>query len=82
MRNAKSIIILLTIIAVAAALDYFVYFGKGPSSTSKRTTLVDFQSEAASVRIERVGSPAVVLDRGLGGWRLTDPFASGADDQR
>ena len=81
MRNAKSIIILLTIIAVAAALDYFVYFGKGPSSTSKRTTLVDFQSEAASVRIERVGSPAVVLDRGLGGWRLTDPFASGADDQ-
>lgn len=81
MRNAKSIIILLTIIAVAAALDYFVYFGKGPSSTSKRTTLVDFQSEAASVRIERVGSPAVVLDRGLGGWRLTDPFASGADEQ-
>ena len=81
MRNAKSIIILLTIIAVAAALDYFVYFGKGPSSTSKRTTLVDFQSEAVSVRIERVGSPAVVLDRGLGGWRLTDPFASGADEQ-
>ena len=81
MRNAKSIIILLTIIAVAAALDYFVYFGKGPSSTSKRTTLVDFQSEAASVRIERVGSPTVVLDRGLGGWRLTDPFASGADEQ-
>ena len=81
MRNAKSIIILLTIIAVAAALDYFVYFGKGPSSTSKRTTLVDFQSEAASVRIERVGSPAVVLDRGLGGWRLTNPFASGADEQ-
>ena len=81
MRNAKSIIILLTIIAVAAALDYFVYFGKGPSSTSKRTTLVDFQSEAASVRIERVGSPAVVLYRGLGGWRLTDPFASGADEQ-
>ena len=81
MRNAKSIIILLTIIAVAAALDYFVYFGKGPSSTSKRTTLVDFQSEAASVRIERVGSPAVVLDRGLGGWRLTDPFASRADEQ-
>ena len=81
MRNAKSIIILLTIIAVAAALDYFVYFGKGPSSTSKRITLVDFQSEAASVRIERVGSPAVVLDRGLGGWRLTDPFASGADEQ-
>lgn len=81
MRNAKSIIILLTIIAVAAALDYFVYFGKGPSSTSKRTTLVDFQSKAASVRIERVGSPAVVLDRGLGGWRLTDPFASGADEQ-
>ena len=81
MRNAKSIIILLTIIAVAAALDYFVYFGKGPSSTSKRTTLVDFQSEAASVRIERVGSPAVVLDRGLGGWRLTDPFASGAAEQ-
>ena len=81
MRNAKSIIILLTIIAVAAALDYFVYFGKGPSSTSKRTTLVDFQSEAASVRIERVGSPAVVLDRGLGGWRLTDPFTSGADEQ-
>ena len=81
MRNAKSIIILLTIIAVAAALDYLVYFGKGPSSTSKRTTLVDFQSEAASVRIERVGSPAVVLDRGLGGWRLTDPFASGADEQ-
>ena len=81
MRNAKSIIILLTIIAVAAALDYFVYFGKGPSSTSKRTTLVDFQSEAASVRIERVGSPAVVLDHGLGGWRLTDPFASGADEQ-
>lgn len=81
MRNAKSIIILLTIIAVAAALDYFVYFGKGPSSTSKRTTLVDFQSEAASVRIERIGSPAVVLDRGLGGWRLTDPFASGADEQ-
>lgn len=81
MRNAKSIIILLTIIAVAAALDYFVYFGKGPSSTSKRTTLVDFQSEAASIRIERVGSPAVVLDRGLGGWRLTDPFASGADEQ-
>ena len=81
MRNAKSIIILLTIIAVAAALDYFVYFGKGPSSTSKRTTLVDFQSEAASVQIERVGSPAVVLDRGLGGWRLTDPFASGADEQ-
>ena len=81
MRNAKSIIILLTIIAVAAALDYFVYFGKGPSSTSKRTTLVDFQSEAASVRIERVGSPVVVLDRGLGGWRLTDPFASGADEQ-
>lgn len=81
MRNAKSIIILLTIIAVAAALDYFVYFGKGPSSTSKRTTLVDFQSEAASVRIERVGSPTVVLDRGLGGWRLTDPFTSGADEQ-
>lgn len=81
MRNAKSIIILLTIIAVAAALDYFVYFGKGPSSTSKRTTLVDFQSEAVSVRIERVGSPAVVLDRGHGGWRLTDPFASGADEQ-
>ena len=81
MRNAKSIIILLTIIAVAAALDYFVYFGKGPSSTSKRTTLVDFQSEAVSVRIERVGSPAVVLDRGLGGWRLTNPFASGADEQ-
>ena len=81
MRNAKSIIILLTIIAVAAALDYFVYFGKGPSSTSKRTTLVDFHSEAVSVRIERVGSPAVVLDRGLGGWRLTDPFASGADEQ-
>ena len=81
MRNAKSIIILLTIIAVAAALDYFVYFGKGPSSTSKRTTLVDFQSEAVSVRIERVGSPTVVLDRGLGGWRLTDPFASGADEQ-
>lgn len=81
MRNAKSIIILLTIIAVAAALDYFVYFGKGPSSTSKRTTLVDFQSEAVSVRIEHVGSPAVVLDRGLGGWRLTDPFASGADEQ-
>ena len=81
MRNAKSIIILLTIIAVAAALDYFVYFGKGPSSTSKRTTLVDFQSVAASVRIERVGSPTVVLDRGLGGWRLTDPFASGADEQ-
>ena len=81
MRNAKSIIILLTIIAVAAALDYFVYFGKGPSSTSKRTTLVDFQSEAVSVRIERVGSPAVVLDRGLGGWRLTDPFTSGADEQ-
>ena len=81
MRNAKSIIILLTVIVVAAVLDYFVYFGKGPSSASKRATLVDFPSEVASVRIERTGSPAIVLDRGSGAWRLTDPFVSAADEQ-
>lgn len=81
MRNAKSIIILLTAIAVAAVLDYFIYFGKGPSSTSKRATLVDFQAEASSIRIERADSPAIVLECGQGGWRLTNPFASGADEQ-
>ena len=81
MRNAKSIIILLAAIALAAMLDYFVYFGKGTTSPLKRTTLGDIPSEVSSIRIERTGSSAILLDRGPSGWRLTAPFVSAADEQ-
>lgn len=81
MRNAKSIIVLLAAITLAAMLDYFVYFGKGTSSALKRTTLGDFPSEVSAICIERTGSSAILLDRGPGGWRLTEPFVSAADEQ-
>ena len=81
MKNAQSIILLLTAIAIATTLNYFAYFGKGFSPTTKRTSLVDFPTEVSAVRIERKHAGAIVLDRSSGLWRLTDPFSGSADEQ-
>ena len=81
MKNAKSIILLLAAIALVSALNYFVYFGKGPSSTTKRKSLVDFSSEVNFVSVDRKGAPAIALERSTGLWRLTNPFTGSADEQ-
>lgn len=81
MRNAKTIIVLLTLVLLTGTLNFFYFRDLGGADLSKQFVLAELSSDVVSVRVERTGAPPTVLSFDSGDWRLTSPFSGSADGQ-
>ena len=82
MKNARAIFYLLALIAAVVALNVFLsYSGARTVAPAGRLHLVMRTDDVRTVRLERKGSPTVILEREAGLWRLVEPFHGSADLQ-
>ena len=79
MKNARSIFWLLLGIALAVGAHFALDMRGGASRMVRRSTLWRDADEATRISVCRAGSPATVLSRVSGAWRLTEPFSASAD---
>jgi len=80
MRRAYWVNALLAVLAVA--LGAWVYFTPSRDAPVTHSLSTLPRSEAASIRIERAGAQAMVLEKSGGAWRVSSPLQARGNEAR
>jgi hypothetical protein len=68
--------------AVVAALGLIAYLKPGTQAPTEHVLATGKAEQASSIRVERAGTAAIVLEKKRDGWFMTAPFAARADSSR
>lgn len=79
MRNRRTVLYLLILIALLLGANLFVRYGTSEMKVSGRQTLVEDAEGICGIRLERKGSLAASLKRTDGKWRLVEPYSASVD---
>lgn len=80
MRRTAWLNVLLA--AVVAALAAWVYFKPDRAASASHPLSAVKPSEVATIRIERPGAPAILLEKKQDAWFITAPFAARGNEVR
>ena len=79
MSNRRIIFWLLVATLTLISADVFLSWRQPSTGAAARQFLLDPAFEARAVTLARPGTPATVLTRGDGAWRLVSPYAGTVD---
>lgn len=81
MRNRRTVLYLLLLIALLLGANLFVRYGIREIKVSGRQTLVEDAEGIYGIRLERKGILAASLKRADGKWRLDEPYSASVDEK-
>ena len=80
MSNRRSILVLIFICAALALAEFLLRHGAvGGTAASELAPFLGSDLEVSTIRIERRGEPAAVIER-MPEWRLTEPYSASVDE--